>query len=69
MDLVYGNVSINKLLAFVLPMRSVSRFPFIHHMTLSLVWYENSELMPFITRSIAVRVLEFAFKMNVQVRL
>ena len=47
---------VNELLAFVLPMRSLNRFPVIHHMTSSPVRSDHrsiveSEPMPFMVRS------------------
>ena len=70
---------VNKLLAFVLPIRSVHRFPFIYHMAFSLARSYHRTIVASNLRVNAiyikkqfclrtVRVLKSAFKMSVRLR-
>ena len=71
---------VNKVLAFVLPMGSMDCLLFIHHMTFSLIHSYHRPILGSKFRVYAiyskkqfclhtVHVPEFAFKMNVQLRL
>ena len=61
----------NELFAFVLPMGSVNRFPFIHHMTFSLARSYHRSIVASncgVNAERTVRNLKFAFQMKVYLR-